>query len=124
MNLGINLTAQGRANDAVSVFEQALRRDPSAVVHKRYGDALQLSGRLDDAMVQYDAALAQNPEYFQALNEKGNTLVQVYKKGLELDDDLIRSALAVWRQSLAINPRQPRVQASVQQWKDTKLFGR
>ena len=62
--------AQGRANEAVSVMEQALRNDDSPPVRKRYGDALLMAKRYDDAIEQYDAALRQNPRYLAALKDK------------------------------------------------------
>src|SRR5439155_22028852 len=99
-NLGFNLIAQGRANEAVSVMEQALRNDDSPPVRKRYGDALLMAKRYDDAIEQYDAALRHNPRYLAALNEKGTALIRKYHDGMELDEDIRKAALDSWKQSL------------------------
>jgi tetratricopeptide (TPR) repeat protein len=124
VNLGINLMAQNRANEAISVLEQGVRNEDSAPMHKRYGDALLMAKRYDDAVEQYDLALQKDAGYVPALNEKGNALIRKYQKGLELDDELLRAAIESWRTSLSINPKQPRIEASVKQWQASRSFGR
>jgi len=125
VNLGMNLLQQDRPSEAISVFQQAIKNDPaSPVLHKRYGDALMAAKQYDEAIVEYNTALAKNPRFTAALNEKASALVRKYQKGLELDDELLRSALEAWRQSLLINPKQPRVQANIQKWQTGKTIGR
>jgi hypothetical protein len=41
-----------------------------------------------------------------------------------LDDDLLRAAIESWRASLAINPRQPKIDASIKQWQSSRNLGR
>src|SRR4029077_12909082 len=53
-----------------------------------------------------------------------HALFRKSQKGLELDDELLRSALETWRQSLLINPKQPRVEANIQKWQGAKTLGR
>src|SRR5439155_12893681 len=122
LNLGFNLIAQGRANEAVSVMQQALRNEDSPSVHKRYGDALLLAKRYDEAIEQYDAALRQNPGYYTALTEKGTALIRKFHDGMELDEDVRKVALDSWKQSLALNPNQPRVEGFIKQWQETKML--
>ena len=116
--------AQNRANEAISVLEQGVRNEDSPPMHKRYGDALLMAKRYDDAIEQYDLALQKDPNYTPALNEKGNALIRKYQKGLELDDELLRAAIESWRASLAINPRQPKIEASVKQWQSSRNIAR
>jgi tetratricopeptide (TPR) repeat protein len=122
LNLGLNLTTQGKGADAVIIMERLLKNSDTPATRKRYGDALAKAGRYDDAVKQYNAALAQNPEYYEALNGIGWVRIAEYRKGLELDDAKRRSALDVWRKSLQIRPDQPRIQTAVGDWGNTALF--
>ena len=115
-NLGSNLVLQGKPAEAASAFEQVLKTSDSAVVRKRYGDALTLLKQFDTAIDQYRLALKANPRYAPAMNELGRVLILQYKQGLELDEAKRRDALAMWKQSLEINPTQPEVEAMVKQW--------
>ena len=123
LNLGSNLIAQGKANEAVAVMEQVASQWNSPVVHKRYGDAMALAKRLEDALHQYNLALAQQKNYVPALNEKGMVLIKIYQKNLEMDEAPRQQALDAWRASLAIRSDQPRIQAALTKWENKQLFG-
>lgn len=123
LNLGSSLLSQGKSSEAVVVFETALSRSDSPAIRKRYADALGLARRYEEAMIQYDLVLKQDPRYYPAMNEKGLMLVALYQRDLELDDTKLKSAVDLWKQSLAVNPNQPRVQQHVKQWEKKKLFG-
>jgi tetratricopeptide (TPR) repeat protein len=124
LNLGFNLIEQGRAGEAVSVMQQALKNDNSIVIRKRYADALLMAKQYDAAIEQYDLCLRQNPSFYQAMSDKGIALIRKYHDGMELDDDMRKAAIDVWKQSLALNPKQPRIEAQLRQWQETKLFGK
>lgn len=118
-NLGSNLVTQGRGSEAISWFQQLLKRDESARYHKRYADALALDRRSDDATNEYRAALRIDSRYYPAMNELGMLLITQYKKEMQLDDDKKKTALDLWRQSLSIMPEQQRVQGLLKEW-DTR----
>lgn len=121
LNLGANLVRQKKTSEAVSVLEQAVAKGDEPFASKQYGDALALAGRFDEALVQYDKALAKNPRFIAALNEKGNTLIAQYKKGLELDDVKRAAAIDAWKKSLEINGEQGRVKESIKRWEKGSL---
>jgi tetratricopeptide (TPR) repeat protein len=123
LNLGANLIRQGQGAEAVSVMEEAVKRTDNAPTRTRYGHALSLAGRYQDALLQYQFALKFDPRYYPAYNERGSTLMAQYEKGLELDDSLRAQTIEAWQQSLKIYPNQPAVSRAIKQWSGGRLFG-
>src|SRR5436190_23352452 len=63
-NLGIALKEQGKLDEAVTAYRQAISINPDYVeVHLNLGNALQERGKLDDALASYDRALAMKPDF-------------------------------------------------------------
>lgn len=122
LNLGSNLILQNRPNEAATALQQAIAMSDSPLARKRLGDALALAKKFDAALAEYRHALKLNPRYYPAMNESARVLVIQYKEGLELDDRKLADALALWRDSLKINPDQPQVQAMLKQWDKKSLF--
>ncbi len=122
-NLASNLITQGKAREAVVVMEQVITRVDTAATRKRYGDALALGRRYDEALKQYDIALKRDPRYFPAMNEKAFVLIRQYRDGLELDDDKRKAALALWRDSLKVNGNQLPIRRQVEKAENPSLFG-
>jgi tetratricopeptide (TPR) repeat protein len=116
MNLAGNLIRQQRGKDAVGVMRDELKIADTTAARKRYGDALVLQGRDDDAYTQYAEALRRNPDYWQALNQTGLIILRKYINGAELDETLRKQAVAIWRRSLDLNPNQPQLQSLVNKW--------
>lgn len=122
-NLAQNLMSQGKPSEAATIMEQVLLRSDAPAVHKRYGDALALGKKYDEAIAQYDLALQSDPHFLPALNEKGFVHIRRYTDGLELDDQQRVKAIELWRSSLALNPNQPRVVEAMRKWEKPGLFG-
>jgi tetratricopeptide (TPR) repeat protein len=122
MNLGANLVLQNKGAEAVSVMEQAVKKNSDAPTRTVYAQALSLAGRNDDAIAQINLALKLEPHYYPALNELGNASIQLYQKGLQLDENLRLQAIDAWKRSLVIAPNQPRQQQLLRQWTENKLF--
>ena len=123
-NLGANLIRQGKGPDAVSVMEEAIKRTDNAPTRTRYGHALTLCRRFDDALLQFQFALKFDPRYYPAFNERGATLLAQYEAGLELDDTLRQKAVEAWQTSLKIYPAQPAIQQAIKQASGPQLFGK
>lgn len=123
LNLGSNLVAQGKGQDALSVMERAVQRINTPPARKRYADALALNNQFDAAAREYDAAMKADPSYWPAYTEKGFLMINLYRRGLELDEQQKRQAIELWRQSLAINGNQPRVKQAMARWDGGGLFG-
>jgi tetratricopeptide (TPR) repeat protein len=123
-NLAANLLAQGKAKEAIAVMEQVMPRVDTAGTHKRYGDALAMDARYDDAIREYDAAIKRDPRFYPAINEKAFTLMRQYRDSLELDDGKRRTAIDLWRQSLKVNPNQPAVRDQIEKTQNSRLFGK
>jgi tetratricopeptide (TPR) repeat protein len=57
-NVGTELQAQGKVDEAIALYRAALVRDPTdALTYSNLGTALAAKGQLDDALVQYQRAL-------------------------------------------------------------------
>lgn len=123
LNLGSNLVAQGKGQDALSVMERAIQKINTAPAIKRYADALALNQKYDAALVEYDRALKLDPSYWPAVTEKGFLMINLYRRGMELDEQQKTAAINLWKRSLALNPNQPRVQQALKQWSGKALFG-
>jgi Flp pilus assembly protein TadD len=120
LNLGTNLIAQNKGAEAVDIMERVIKSADTPLHRKRYGDALAKAGRYDDAIHQYEEALKLNPKYYPAMNEIGWAKIAEYKNNLELDDAKRDQAVAMWNQSLEINPDQPKITAAKKEWTDKK----
>jgi tetratricopeptide (TPR) repeat protein len=120
LNLAQNLLAQGRPTEAEQVLRRLLASVETPMGRKRLGDALAMQGRAADAIEQYELAIKRDPRFFPAYNEAGRVMIQRYRAGGELDEDIRKAALGYWRNSLRINPAQPAIEASVRQWELTK----
>jgi tetratricopeptide (TPR) repeat protein len=116
MNLARNLQYRGRTQEAVTVLENLTRAADSAAVRRRYGDALASAGREADALREYRQSLKLDPRHFPAMNAMASLLITQYRNGLFLDDRKRDEALAMWKQSLQINPDQPKVESQVKAW--------
>lgn len=77
VNRGADLLAQGKAEEAVTVFTEAMRLKPDDEdVHYNLGLALARLGKLDEAIQQYNEALRLFPDYAEAHNNLGNALMR------------------------------------------------
>jgi tetratricopeptide (TPR) repeat protein len=74
-NLGVVLAAQGKLDQAVAHYAEALRLKPDyAGVHNDLGLALAAQGKLEQAMAHYAEALRLKPDYAEAHNNLGQAL--------------------------------------------------
>ena len=63
LNLGNALNAQGRHDEAIGCYRQALARDPNhAEAHNNLGGALLARGALSEAAACFERALALKPD--------------------------------------------------------------
>jgi tetratricopeptide (TPR) repeat protein len=124
INLAGNLVSQQRYKEAISVYEQILRTpaNDSTLLRQRYGYALLQAERPDESVQQFSVALKMNPQNYQAMNGMGDALLTQYRNSAMLDEKKRTGAVTYWKQSLALNPRQPRVAALVKEYSGTGLF--
>jgi tetratricopeptide (TPR) repeat protein len=77
INLGNLLYQQGRPNEAVVLFEEALELQPGSVdAHSNLGAALLNLGRVDEAIAHLRRAVEIQPTAANAHNNLGNALIQ------------------------------------------------
>ena len=118
-NRGDSLFEQGRYDQAIQAYDEALRVDPNyetardnqvrALTAK--GNSLLDQSKYDQAIQAYDEALRLDPNHKSAWNNKGNALfnqrkydqaIQAYDEALRLDPNY---ALAANNRILALNRR-------------------
>src|SRR2546427_750187 len=76
-NLASALALQGRTDEAVAHYEEALRINPGhARSHNNLGFILAARGRLDNAIVQYTEAFRKHPDYALAHDNLGVALAR------------------------------------------------
>jgi tetratricopeptide (TPR) repeat protein len=77
-NLGNVYDGEGRANEAIAQFEEAVRIDPGfAEAHSNLGNTLsRVPGRMADALAQCQEAVRLLPTYAKARNNLGNALAR------------------------------------------------
>jgi tetratricopeptide (TPR) repeat protein len=76
-NLGVALMSQGRLQEAIEQYEQALRLRPNYVLaQNNLGIALQQAGRVQEASQHYEQALRNKSDYAKAHNNMGIALAQ------------------------------------------------
>ncbi len=87
---------QGRLEEAVASYEQALRLKPDyAEAHNNLGIALMEQGRLEEAVASYEQALRVKPDYAEAHNNLGIALG---------DQGNLEEAVASYQQALRLKP--------------------
>ncbi|MGD8916346.1 MAG: tetratricopeptide repeat protein [Syntrophobacterales bacterium] len=95
-HLGLALAAQGRFEEAMSHYVQALRIKPREPwVHSNLGIALARQGRLAQAIDHYEEALRIKPDLAKAHNNLGNALAKQGK---------LEEAMSHYAEALRIKP--------------------
>lgn len=116
-NLLVNQIGQGKANEAVNTGLMLVGQSETASNLKRFGDALALAQKWEDAAATYDKALAKNSKLISAMNAKAQMLVDWYQADLEVNDRLRDEAIELWSRSAAIDPNQKDVNDALTKWK-------
>jgi protein O-mannosyl-transferase len=95
-NLGIALSNQGKTDEAIAHYREAIELRPSyAEAHYNLGRLLARKGQLDDAVTHYEKALEINPADAEAQNNLGVTL---------FGSGRVDEAIAHYQEALKIRP--------------------
>lgn len=93
---GEQLAAEGKIEESMAAFRQAVATDPDyADAYYNLGVLLRGLGRIDEAIESYQRAISSQPDYIEGYYNLGNAFAQQ----LRLDE-----ALASYRSALSINP--------------------
>ena len=104
-NLGSAVASQGKYDEAIRSFSQALKAAPAdATVHNSLGAALEAAGRLDEAVRHFEEALKVRPDYPDAHYNLANAL---------LSEGKFEEAARHLRQVLRANPGDAAAQAKL-----------
>ena len=131
IKLGTALKSQGKSDDAVAEFSEAMRLNPALAssAHFNIGTVRLEQGKLEDAAEQFHRALDADPDMAQAHNSLGAVLqhqgksddaIECFRRALTLDpnlagahhnlgyvlagQDALREAAEHYRQALEIDP--------------------
>ena len=95
--LGLALDQQGRTEEAIQHYLQALRIKPDfEMAHNNLGVALDKQGRTEEAVSHYLKALQINPDYVNVYNNLGNALLKQSKAA---------EAVKHFNKALRLNPK-------------------
>jgi Flp pilus assembly protein TadD len=95
-NLGIALNEQGKTDEAIAHYQQAIKLRPGyAEAHYNLGRLLAHKGQLDDAVTHYETALKINPADAETENNLGVTL---------FGSGRVDQAIAHYQEALKIRP--------------------
>jgi tetratricopeptide (TPR) repeat protein len=95
-NLGIALSAQGKTDEAIAHYQQAIELRPGyAEAHYNLGRLLAQKGQLNDAVSHYERALEINPADAEARNNLGVTLFGIGR---------VDEAIVHYEEALKIRP--------------------
>ncbi len=95
-DLGVACEEQGRIDEAIGHYDEALRINSSNdKVYFNYRNALAHQGKLSDAIAKYREALRLNPVFADAHNNMGNALAQTG----QIDESIIH-----FREALRLRP--------------------
>ena len=105
LNVGTELQAQGRLDDAAGQYRQVLELAPDdALAHSNLGTALAALGRPAEAIGHYERALELAPDDADSHSNLGNALVAL---------DRTDEAVASYRRALAIDPSSAEAHAAL-----------
>jgi len=94
--LGLALFEQGRIEEAIFQYREALRiKSDDAEIHNNLGVALEKRGNIKKAIIHYSQAIRIRPDYAEALNNLGVALARQGKD---------KEAIYRYSQALRINP--------------------
>jgi tetratricopeptide (TPR) repeat protein len=94
---GVDLYAQGKYDEAIKCYDEAIEIDPqSSLAWNNKGAALFSLGKYDEALQAYDRAIEIAPKYASAWNNKGSALynegkyneaIQAYDRAIDIDSE-------------------------------------
>jgi predicted O-linked N-acetylglucosamine transferase (SPINDLY family) len=94
--LGIDFKDQGKIDDAIACFNQAIEHDPEyAVAYNNLGNAYKFKGDLNNAVFYYQKALQACPQYAEAYYNLGILFNECGK---------FQESMLVYRQAIFLNP--------------------
>jgi tetratricopeptide (TPR) repeat protein len=94
-NLGTVLRDNGKLDEAIASFNQAIQLKPDAAAYNNLGTAMREKNRLEDAVAAYRQAISRNPRFAQAHNNLGNALKDLGQ---------LTQAIAAYRRAIQLKP--------------------
>ena len=96
-NQGVSLQQQGKLEEAIAQYHEAIRLNPDlAVAHLNLGAALAATGKREEAIIAYKQAIALEPTLPEAYYNLANALAQ---------QGSLEEAIAQYHQAIRINPQ-------------------
>jgi len=109
VNLANALGKLDRYPEMVNTLDAVIAMEPSAAAYERLGFARFKLRQYDGAEAAFKKAIELDPRHYPALNGLGVCVLNQYLASGKADDALRREAVELFRKSLRINPRQPKI---------------
>tara|TARA_B100000315_G_scaffold231761_1_gene243354 strand:+ start:9264 stop:11063 length:1800 start_codon:yes stop_codon:yes gene_type:complete len=95
-NMGIELEKQGKLNEAIKHYKEALRLNSRyPIAYNNLGLVLKQKGDFEEAAIYFREAIRNNPKFWESLNNLGYVLYSLGR---------LEEAASYFQQTLAINP--------------------
>lgn len=104
-----SLGVLNRWSEMASALERMIQTEPSPLAFERLGVAMFRLERYDEALMNFEKALAIDPDYYQALNGRGVCLLNRWLLSNKQDQSAREQGLASLRRSIKVRPSQPEV---------------
>lgn len=109
LNLADSLGRAGRYAEMANTLDQLIKVAPSAAAYERLGSSQFRQQQYDEALATFRKAIELDPAHYPALNGVGVSLLNRYIWSDRTDGAALEEARAVFRRSLLIERRQPKI---------------
>ncbi|MCB9840664.1 MAG: tetratricopeptide repeat protein [Phycisphaeraceae bacterium] len=116
LNLANSLYQLGRFAEAANTLEEAVRLEPGAIAYERLGASRYRLGQATEAEAAFRRSLEADPAHYPAMNGVAVCLLSRYVLSDQTDEAARLEAMGMLRNSLRIEPQQPRVIELVRQF--------
>jgi len=122
-NLANNLLLQKKTGEAIYLWEQIVAKNKTPLTQTKLAAAYVAGSDFSRADEQVDSVLKTDPRYVPAINVKARCRIKQYELSGFADDHFRAEAVALLKQSLAMNSSQPSVAKDLKKYEKALPLG-